>query len=186
MSALAALLLSAQAAPADADRAMLDAFRAACARVENVEHMRADAVAAGWAEIAESEAPRVAQVNEVTRQLAGSAWQAPHVFRRGFGDRSAYLIVSRFEDRARNLWGNSCRVYHFEAEAPIAAALLEDWMGRAPSSSREMSDGTKTIWQPGWSEGMSIEIAHVRQDSAARQQFGLSGNVLLAQAHGEL
>ena len=106
-------------------------------------------------------------------------------FRRSLGGRDIFLIVSRYQDKS-GFWGSGCRLYHFEAARPLDAKLLEAWMGRLPTGVQEPSPGlSKRLWEPsGWREGITVEVSHVPQDHPLGQQFGLSGNIIIAQAIG--
>jgi hypothetical protein len=186
----AALLLAVAgaAAPAAApERQMLHVFKAACSRIgDDIEPVKADAVKAGWTPMPDSGDPRIARLTKMGREAVekdGTAIGAN--FRRSLGGRDIFLIVSRYQDKS-GFWGSGCRLYHFEAARPLDAKLLEAWMGRLPTGVQEPSPGlSKRLWEPsGWREGITVEVSHVPQDHPLGQQFGLSGNILTAQAIG--
>src|SRR5688500_650624 len=132
MTLLLALLLAASP-PASADRAMLDAFKSACASTGDMAAMKADALAAGWREIAEDSDPRVALLVRKGREEAGGdARVSGAAFRKAEAGRDLFLVQSRAE-AAEGYWGVGCRVYDFAAAAPLDPALLEAWMGRKPT-----------------------------------------------------
>ena len=187
MIVLAALLLGLQAVPAEAspDRATLDAFRAACDRVNDFDHMVADVRASGWEPVAEDAHPQLAELNRLGREsMGGEGTIRGSSYRRPVGGRTLYLIASRYEDRS-GFWGNGCRLYDFDAPARIEPATLEQWMGRAPTGTQAVPDaGTKLLWEPAWRSGVTIEVNYVPAASQLRTLFGLSGNILVAQAIG--
>lgn len=166
-------------------RAMLDAFKAACARVDAFEAMKTDAAASGWEAIAEDADPRVERLNRIGREsLGGDGTISGATYRRTVEDRQIFLIVSRYEDRS-GYWGNGCRVYDFAATAPVDPAALEAWMGRAPTGVEDFGAGVgRRLWEPGWRDGLTVEITHVPPGHPMAEAFGVEGNVLIAQAIG--
>ncbi len=185
---LAAVLL-ASAAPSTipSERQVLDAFKSACSRVgSDIEPVKADAAGAGWAAMAEDGDERVARLAKLGRESAEkSGTAAGATFRRRVGRRDIFLIVSRYQDKA-GFWGAGCRLYDFEAAKPLDGKLLEAWMGRRPTGVQEPAAGlSKRLWEPsGWREGITVEVSHIPQNHPLGQQFGLSGNILTAQAIG--
>ena len=183
----AAFLLAAQAAPAPPpEREMLEAFKAACSRTGNdIEAMKADAAASGWTAMADDGDPRVARLVKLGRDSADADGKiAGANFRRTLAARDIFLIVSRYEDKT-GFWGSGCRLYDFEGAAPLEGQMLEAWMGKPPTGVQVPAPGlSKRLWEPGWRDGISVEVSHVPQNHALGQQFGLSGNILVAQAIG--
>lgn len=186
MILLAFALAAAPAAPAPPpERAMLDSFKAACARTGDIEAMKADAAASGWTEIAEDSEPRVGRLVTMGREATekdGTSTGA--TFRRTLGKRDLFLIVSRYEDKS-GFWGVGCRLYDFEATRPLEPKLLTKWMGKPPTGVQEPAPGlTKRLWEPGWRDGITLEVNHVPQNHPVGKTYGLSGNILVAQAIG--
>lgn len=188
MLSFAALLLIAPAAPArPPEREMLDAFKAACSRTgDDIEPMKADAGRSGWTAMAEEGDPRVARLVKMGREATekdGTSTGA--TFRRTLGKHDIFLIVSRYQDNS-GFWGSGCRLYHFEATKPLDGKLLEAWMGRPPTGVQLPAPGVeKRLWEPsGWREGVTVEVNHIPQNHPLGATFGLSGNVLVAQAIG--
>jgi hypothetical protein len=178
---LAALLLAA-AAPAP-DTALLDAFRTACSRVDDFAGARADIAGAGWAEVGDDADPRVAKLAAVGKQATGEDGKLQGaVFRRTIGGRAVYLFLSRFEDA--DSWGNGCRLFDFDAPAPIAPKVADGWMGRIPTGTDGDNGVARRLWLPGWREGVSVEVNYVPAGSAIAEASGLQGVVLVAQAFG--
>lgn len=168
------------------ERPMLDAFKAACSRTGNdIEAMKADAVASGWTPMGDDGDPRVARLVKLGLEAADADGKiAGANFRRTLGGREVFLIVSRYEDRT-GFWGAGCRLYDFEATAPLDGAALEAWMGKAPTHVEAPAPGlSKRLWEPGWRDGISVEISHISQGNPLGEQYGLRGNVLVAQAIG--
>ena len=165
---------------------MLDAFKAACSRTgTDIEAMKADAAASGWTAMADDGDPRIERLVKLGRDAAEADGKVAGAnFRRNLGGRDIFLIVSRYEDKT-GFWGAGCRLYDFEATEPLDGPALEAWMGKAPSGVEAPAPGlTKRLWEPGWRDGISIEINHVPQNHPVGQQYGLSGNILVAQAIG--
>jgi len=184
---LAAFLLAVQAAPSPLPgRELLDAFKAACSRTgSDIEAMKVDAARSGWTEMADDAEPRIARLVKLGREGAGTDGNVSGAtFRRTLGGRQVYLIVSRYEDKT-GFWGTGCRLYDFDAAAPIEGELLEAWMGKPPTAVETPAPGlSKRLWEPGWRDGVTLEISHVPQDDLLGQHYGLSGNILTAQAIG--
>jgi hypothetical protein len=184
MLVLAALLAAAQPGVLP-ERELLDAFKAACARTGDVAAMKQDALGSGWAAIEEGADPRIAKLLKLGReatQADGTVEGA--VFRRTLSDRELFLVVSRFEDR-NGVWGVGCRLYDFGAASPLTPKVLKKWMGRAPTGSEGVAeDINRLLWEPGWHDGLTIEVTHVPQGHPVSQSLGLSGNILVAQAIG--
>lgn len=186
---LAALLLAAPAAkpaPASPERELLDAFKAACARTGNdIKAVEADAARSGWTAMADDADPRVARLIETGRKAMDADGKASgSAFRRTMGGRQIFLIASRYEDKS-GFWGSGCRLYDFDAAKPMSGAATEAWMGKPPTAVQVPIPGLeKRLWEPGWRDGISVEISHVPKDNPVGQTYGLSGNILVAQAIG--
>lgn len=182
---IAALLLALQpppAAAAEADGAMLDAFQTACARIGSIEQALADAQASGWVR-ADAGDPRVARLT--TPRLHVHHLVPPAFFRREVAGRELLLAISHTRGQGYSWW-KDCRLYHFEATAPIDLGLLERWAGR-PLATQDLPElGLRTVWEPEWWQGVSFAITHVSADSRLRGREGLQGTVLVAQVNGGL
>lgn len=187
---LAALLAAALQAPAPApapERQLLDSFKSACSRIGNdIEPAKADAARAGWSAMAEDGDPRIARLVKLGREATekdGTSTGA--TYRRRLGGRDVFLILSRYEDVSGS-WGVGCRLYDFEATRPLKAKLLTKWMGKPPTGVQEPAPGlSKRLWEPaGWSYGVTVEVNHVPQNHPFGKTYGLSGNILVAQAIG--
>lgn len=185
MLVLAALLLA--PSPPAPEREILDAFKAACSRTGNdIEAAKADAAGSGWTPMADDGDPRIARLVKLGRDAVEKDGKATGSnFSRTVGGRRIFLIVSRYQDKS-GFWGSGCRLYHFEAAAPLDGKLLEAWMGKPPTGVQEPAPGlSKRLWEPsGWGYGITVEISHVPKDHPVGKTYGLSGNVLTAQAIG--
>lgn len=182
---LALLLLAAPAPPAP-EREMLEAFKAACSRTGNdVEAMKADAARSGWTAMSDDGDSRIARLLKLGRDSVDKDGKATGAnFRRSLGGRDLFLIVSRYEDKS-GIWGSGCRLYDFDASTPLDGKLLEKWMGKPPTAVQVPAPGLlKQLWEPGWKPGIGLEVSHVPQNHPLGKQFGLSGNILTAQAIG--
>ena len=185
---LLAFLLAAQAAAAPApaaERAVLDAFQAACARIDNLDHARADAAASGWQEMGEDADPRIARLVALGRAAVG---EGPRVigsqYRRNIAGRELFLILSRLEDEG-GIWGNGCRLYDIGAATAPDGGTLERWAGRAPTGVEDFGTaGGRRLWEPGWRAGVTFEISHVPAASPLVETLGFGGNIYIAQAIG--
>ena len=69
---------------------------------------------------------------------------------------------------------------------PLDGKLLEAWMGKPPTGVEVPAPGlSKRLWEPaGWRDGITLEVNHVPQNHPFGKTYGLSGNILVAQAIG--
>jgi hypothetical protein len=184
-------LLAASAAvltPQHADLAVLKAFKAACFVVPDFDRIGAAAEKAGWVWVPAASQPNldmlITKGREATEALVPDAKIAGSQYRGSFGGRTVYLIVSRYQDKD-GAWSNGCRVYDFDATAPMPLATLIKWMKRPNTGTLPLPGGiTKYRWEPGWKPGRTVESSFVPGDDPISQQFGLKGQVLTAQAIG--
>lgn len=180
---IAAAFLLAAADPA-ADLALLQAFEAPCAKVEDYAAMQAAAPGAGWQAIEEGAAPRIKALLDKGRaemgegdKIQGAAFQRTHQ------GRTVYLILSRAEAK-EGYWGNGCRAYDFDAAQPIDMAVVRTWIGKEPTGVQDLGGGlTRNLWEP-WISGRTFEANFVPADSPLGKQWGLSGVVLVSSAIG--
>jgi hypothetical protein len=57
--------------------------------------------------------------------------------------------------------------------------------GGGRDRTREPAPGlTKRLWEPGWRDGVGVEISHVPKDHPVGKTYGVGGNILVAQAIG--
>lgn len=190
----AAAATSAQAAP-DSDRAVLDAFRAACTDLSSLPAAEAAAVKAGFAGYTPDPASPVAQLLHFGKMAANelstgdATYQtAERVMRRAVAGRQLDLMLTDVTSYGTRTLG--CRMVDFSAPAPIPLAAVRDWAGAAAP------DGPKPteINQPEllialiWPEGglfpghYKSQVAFVPQDSALKETLHLSGINLMTQA----
>lgn len=179
-------LLAAGTAPAPpAEREMLDSLKSACDRTGDMEAMKADASAAGWQAIADDADPRIAKLHKLGRDSVGEDGDvAGATYRRTTGGREIFLILSRYDDES-GFWGAGCRLYDFDASAPFDAGTLEAWMGKPPTAVETPAPGlSRRLWEPAWRDGITLDVSHVPQGHELGSTFGLSGNIVTAQAIG--
>lgn len=190
---IAAVLLLAAApaptpapAPASPEREMLDSVKAACDKAGDIEAMKKDAAAAGWEPVADDADPRIAKLNTLGREAVEKDGKiAGGSYRRTIGGRPIFMILSRYDDNESGYWGAGCRLYDFEASAPIDPAVLEAFMGKPPSGVQEPAPGlSRRLWEPGWRDGISLEASHIPPGHPFGEAYGLQGNILVAQAIG--
>ncbi|MEZ5708046.1 MAG: hypothetical protein R3E02_01515 [Blastomonas sp.] len=172
-------------------RAVLEAFATACSGAENLAVAKASVEAAGWTMVPpDSDSPITRLVAfgkaEFERQAAedGDELESELLdggeYRTEVAGRTLYVAISGA--RYDTVIGHGCRVYDFEATAPIEAETLTDWAVRAPSNSQTLDGGlVKHVWNPGLKPGhMGMEVSFVPQDWPLRDQFPLSGLVIQA------
>lgn len=184
-------LLAASAAtltPQPADLAVLKAFKAACYVVPDFDRIGAAAEKAGWVWVPAASHPNldmlITKGRAATEKLEPDAKIAGSQYRGTFGGRTVYLITSRYQDKD-GAWSNGCRVYDFDATAPMPLATLTKWMKRPNTGTLPLPEGnTKYLWEPGWKPGRTVESSFVPGNDPISQQFGLKGRVLTAQAIG--
>ena len=166
------------------ERAMLDTFKAACLRTGDIAAMKADALATGWEEVAEDSDPRLARLTRMGREgVDEGARMSGGSFRRTVDGRALFLVQSRV-DSAEGYWGAGCRLYDFEATAPLDPALLEAWMGGKPTGVEDLGEGLGRLsWEPGWGP-VTVNVNHVPTGHPVGATFGTQGNILVAQAIG--
>ena len=189
LPALLALAGAVQSAPSADEQALFAAFKGVCARVRSLPAMASAARRQGWQAVSPEAHPGLdllvnggrAEVlaREPDARLAGAQ------FRRKVGQRQLWLALSRYQD-AEGAWSNGCRMYDFDAAAPIAPAALEALMGRPSTGTQPLPGGqTKYLWEPGWKSGHGVEVSFIAgQDDPLVRKFGLKGQILTAQAIG--
>ncbi|MES2444401.1 MAG: hypothetical protein V4574_16365 [Pseudomonadota bacterium] len=182
LAAAALLLAGTQGAPAD--RVLLEAFEGPCQHVEDFAKMKAAAPGAGWEAIEETAAPRVAALLDKGRKaLESDETMTGATFQRSHQGRPVYLILSRAEMKG-GMWGNGCRVYDFDAPAPLDIAAAEAWIGKEPTGVQDLGGGLiKHLWEP-WVSGRSFELNYMPASHPVAQAWGLSGVVLVSSAIG--
>ncbi len=167
---LVALLAAATPAPPP-EREMLDAFKAACSRTGNdIEAMKADAAASGWTAMPDDGDARIARLVKLGRDAAEADGKVAGAnFRRTLGGRDIFLIVSRYEDKS-GFWGAGCRLYDFEATAPLDGPALEKpgWASRRPPSRRPRPACRNGSGSPAGATASRSKSSHVAQGHPAR------------------
>lgn len=184
MTTLAALLLLSAPADAAADRALLAAFERPCRHVEDFARMQAEAPRTGWQPVEEAAAPRAAALMAKGReQIRADEKLVEGLFQRTHQGRAVYLILTNVRMES-GLWANGCRVYDFDAAAPIDLATVKAWIGKEPTAVQDLGGGlVKHLWEP-WVSGRTFEANYVPADNPMGQAWGLSGIVLVSGAIG--
>lgn len=189
MPALAALITLATAAQATPSP-LFDAFKAACYNVRQFDGVGTAALAAGWTQVAETQAdPRIAAIiakgRDAVKREEPDAVIAGQLFRHKFEGRDVWLATSRvtFKMGDRDAWANGCRAYDLDAPAAPTTPVASAWVGKAPTGSQESGNAVKLRWEP-WQDGVSLEISYVPRDNPLGTQFGIQGLVLVSQAIG--
>lgn len=185
---IAATAAATAPAPPAEDRALFAAFKGVCANVRKLDAMEHAARRGGWQAVQPSAHPNLDLL--ITKGIADSKRQEPDAtftgsqYRRQIGSRTLWLVLSRYRDK-EGYWSNGCRIYHFEAAAPLPLAELTALMGKAPTGSVPLpEDQVKHLWEPGWKSGHSVEVSYVTGNDPVSRRFGLKGQVLMAQAIG--
>jgi hypothetical protein len=190
MPALAALITLAAAAQASTPAPLFAAFNGACEHVRQFDGIGQAALAAGWREVAETDAdPRIAAIigkgREAMRKEEPTAKIAGQLFRHKFDGRDVWLATSRVEYPVdgKPYWGNGCRAYDLDAPAAVPTRTLSAWVGQPPTGVQGNAGAVKALWEP-WRPGTTLEITYVPRDNPLGAQFGIQGLILVSQAMG--
>jgi hypothetical protein len=164
---------------------LLHQFRTVCDKVADYPGMSRAAAAGGWQPIEDAANAQLARINRTAREAIGSDGRYQTAsFSRQAADQRWFLVVSRWEGEA-GVWGNGCRIYDFAADRPIDRGPLEQWVGRPPTGNQSFGAvGSNLLWEPGWRNGMTVAVNHVPATSPFAARYGLTGNILVAQALG--
>lgn len=185
---LAATAAAAAPLPSAEDRALFAGFRQVCSQVRDLKKMERAARKAKWQAVGEDAHPNLAMLVRGGREAALAGEPEAKVsgaqFTRTLAGRTLWLVTSRYQDKA-GYWGNGCRIYDFDAAAPLALEVLVALMGKASTGSVPLPDGNvKHLWEPGWKSGLSVEVSYLTGTDPVSQKFGLKGQALTAQAIG--
>jgi hypothetical protein len=191
LAALTALAMTTQATPAVSP--LFDAFKAACFNVHQFEGVGKSALAAGWTQVAETEAdPRIVAI--LAKGRAAIAEEEPdakssgELFRHKIDGRDVYLATSRVqfrmdEDSEKLAWGNGCRVYDLDMPAAPPTPTATGWVGKPPTGTTTAGSAVKLLWES-WQTGVSLEITYVPSDNEFGKNLGVQGLILVSQAIG--
>lgn len=185
---LAATAAATAPLPSAEDRALFAGFRQVCSQVRDLGKMERAARKSKWQAVAEDAHPNLAMLVRGGREAAMAGEPEAKVsgaqFTRTLAGRTLWLVTSRYQDKD-GYWGNGCRIYDFDAAAPLPLDLLVALMGKANTGSVPLPDGNvKHLWEPGWKSGHSVEVSYLTGTDPVSQKFGLKGQVLTAQAIG--
>lgn len=188
LSLLAATAAATAPLPSAEDRALFGGFKQVCSQVRNLGKMERAARKAKWQAAPEDANPRLAMLVRGGREAAlkdePEATVSGAQFTRVLGGRTLWLVTSRYHDKD-GYWGNGCRIYDFDAAAPLPLETLIALMGKPNTGSVPLPDSNvKHLWEPGWKSGHSVEVSYLTGTDPVSQKFGLKGQVLTAQAIG--
>lgn len=186
---LAALALSPAPALAQAvypATEVLDAFRAACSRLDSGDAARAQVRASGWAEVADPSATPVANLIAFGREegekmvgAAGGKLLPMGVFERHVAGERLYIVVSGVSIGADSLIG--CRLYDAAEPRRIDRAMVTGWLGREPSNAVERPEFAKYSFEPGLSpDHRDFEVYFLPEGSPLAATLKISGVGLAA------
>ncbi len=184
----AAAAAAATPAPPAEDRALFAAFKGVCSKVRKMDAMASAARRGGWQVVEPSAHPNLDLLitkgrKEAQRQEPDATYTGSQ-FHRRIGMRDLWMVHSRYRDK-EGYWSNGCRIYDFDAKAPLPLAELTALMGKPPTGSVPLpEDQVKHLWEPGWKSGHSVEVSFITGNDPVSQRFGLKGQVLMAQAIG--
>ena len=164
---------------------VLDAFRTACANTRKFEKLEKQLPKKGWEALPAGGEPRIAQlVSKGRAALEDGERLDGHEYRKSVAGRQLYLVTSRVTDES-GIWASGCRLYDFDAGAPIADATLVKWMTREPTHKEELPNGgVIRKWEPGWRSGVSVDVDFAGHGGEFNEKFGLSGVVMIASSIG--
>lgn len=164
---------------------VLDAFRTACAQTRKFDRFEKQLPKKGWQPLPESAEPRIAQlVSKGKAALDDGERLDGHEYRKIVAGRQLYLVTSRVTDKS-GIWASGCRLYDFEAGAPIADAKLVEWMKREPTHKQDLPNGgVIRKWEPGWRSGVGVDVDFAGHGGEFNAKFGLSGVVMIASSIG--
>lgn len=186
-------LLAASAAatapvPPAEDRALFASFKSVCSKVRKMDAMAAAAHHDGWQQVAPGAHPNLQLLVEKGKRAGlrdePDASYSGTQFHKIVGSRELWMVQSRYRD-SEGYWSNGCRIYHFEARAPLLGDELAVLMGKPCTGTQPLpEDQVKYVWEPGWHSGHSVEVSYIAGNDPVSQRFGLKGQVLMAQAIG--
>lgn len=188
LTLFAATAAATEPLPSAEDRALFAGFKQVCGQVRDLGKMERAARKAKWQPVGEDAHPQLVQLVRKGREAAlkdepGSTVSGAQ-FSRQLGGRTLWLVTSRFQDK-EGYWGNGCRIYDFDAAAPLPLETLVALMGKPNTGSVALPDGnTKHLWEPGWKSGHTVEVVYISGTDPVAQKFGLKGQALMAQAIG--
>lgn len=157
---------------------LLREHREVCARVENVDAVRADALGSGWRPVADNRDSRLGLMlaqarGEAGQTLLGEIVDKGYIFEKDVGGRTVGMLVMdmRIPHSERLQRVRTCRHFDFTATGMISEREAREWVGREPSYVAP-ADMPGFAWAPGLFGSKSVtDIAY--QDPEA--EFGRPG-----------
>jgi hypothetical protein len=181
-----AALARGQAESAYPARAVLDAFRIACADLGTLDATRDAAVAAGWQRVADPATTPLGGLVAMSEKLGGSyaaktggSLDPMTVYVRELAGERLYVVLSGVTSEGRTV--NACRLYDVDEKRSIAPATVSAWLGAQPVQSVDRKEIARATWQPGLSPAQdSFELYHVPADSPIVQMTQVAGLAMKA------
>ena len=161
---------------------VLQAFRDGCERSQGSYHVVAKHALFGLQPIAPASDPRLERAASLASAEDGTSGPVTAYRTSGRG-RPVFLLFTA--DPGSGSPRGSCRLYDFDAEAPIDPRATQRWVRSKPVRDEEAAGATEQLWQPGWDADTSLHVRHIPRNSALARQFGFSGNVLVVRAVGD-
>ena len=164
---------------------VLGAFRAACENPRRFERLEKQLPKKGWERLPHNAESRITLLVSKGKAAVEDGEQLQgHEYAKQVAGRQLYLVTSRLTDKS-GIWASGCRLYDFDAGAPIADAVLAKWMTRKPSHKEELPNGgTIRKWEPGWRSGVGVDVDFAGAGGEFNAKFGLSGIVMIASSIG--
>ena len=194
-SAAAAQPVAAPAVAAYPGRAVLDAFRAACADLSSLTAAEATATSAGFETYTPDPASPVGQLLDFGMKAGADLAKGDdsyktgvRVMRRTIEGRRLDLMLTDVTSYGSSSLG--CRMVDFAAAAPIPAETVQEWAKATapeapkPTEINEPAFIISSIWAEGglFPGHYKSQVGFVPQDSGLKQTFHLSGINLMTQA----
>lgn len=151
------LLLAAAAAtqsvsPAYPADEVLAVFQTSCAPIADFDAAAAAAKSAGWEAFDATAETNLGKLIKFGRDTLGDQSDIEMMdggtYRRTISGRDLYMVISGV--RGAGFESKGCRIYDFDATAPIGEADLAAWAGRAPTAESSEGIPIQTFsWEPG-------------------------------------
>ncbi|MXP25905.1 hypothetical protein GRI39_07595 [Altererythrobacter indicus] len=168
------LLLAAAAAtqsvsPAYPADNVLGVFQASCAPIADFDAAAAAAKSAGWEPFDATPETKLGQLIEFGRGALDEQSELEMLdggtYRRNVSGRNLYMVISGV--RGAGFESRGCRIYDFDATAPIGEADLTAWAGRTPTSEPSEDMPIQIFsWEPGLTpDHTDMEVIYAAPDA---------------------
>ncbi|RKF21907.1 hypothetical protein D6851_07800 [Altericroceibacterium spongiae] len=149
---------------------VLSVFEHSCTPIADFDKATALAEKAGWKTFDAVPDSKVGQLIAFGRRAMERMGTDMEVieggtYRREVSGRDLYMVISGV--RGAGFESRGCRIYDFDAAAPIGKAELTEWAGREPSSDpSENSPILSYGWEPGLTpDHTDMEVIFAEQDA---------------------